>query len=475
MWKKWTEYIRKYNLIEEGDGIVAGVSGGADSVCLLRLLCELREQYRLGIHVVHVNHGLRGREADEDEEFVGRLCEQFRVSFRAVHADVRAYAKERGIGEEEAGRELRYRAFMEECLERGCRKAAVAHNLEDQAETVLFRLFRGTSALGLVGIRPVRELKPGSGILLIRPLLDTSRAEIEAYLKEAGQDYRIDRTNLSGEYARNVIRNEILTTAKDKVNTKAVRHIVQTSEQILELTRIFREVVCEKERGFVQEREDGILLSDGLAGCEKLLAYEIIFRTFEKLRGDRKDFGAVHAERVFDLFSAQCGRRANLPAGLQARRTYGGILLGREQNADLQETKKLFIPVTLPGEWYIQELDCLLRIETAIYEKNIIIPKSNYTKWFDYDKIKDTLILRTRREGDYLQIRPDGGKKTLKSLMIDEKIPVNRRNRIPLLAAGSHVLWVLGGRSSEAFRIGENTGRILKASIYGGYEYGGED
>ncbi len=480
MKKKWTEYIRteyirNYRMLQTGDRVAAGVSGGADSVCLLRLLCELREQYQLDIYVVHVNHGLRGREADEDEEFVRSLCGRLGVSFRAVREDVREYARQRGIGEEEAGRQIRYRAFADECARTGCRKAAVAHNLEDQAETVLFRLFRGSSPSGLAGIPPVRELEPGSGILLIRPLLGTSRAEIEAYLKEEGQDYRIDRTNLTGDYARNVIRNEILSTAREKVNARAPEHIVRAAEQLSELAEVFRESVRAKEALFVRDREDGVFLADGVAGCGRLTACEIILNAIARQSGSRRDLERVHAREVLALFAGQCGRRVELPAGLSALRTYGGVIIGREPSESEQEQSELWIPAAIPGDWYLPELGCRLRIELADYEKNMIIPKSNYTKWFDYDKIKDALVLRTRREGDYLQIGPDGGKKTIKTLMIDAKIPARQRGRIPLLAAGSHVLWMLGGRSSEAFRIGEKTGRILKASLYGGYGYGGKD
>ncbi|MBO5198324.1 MAG: tRNA lysidine(34) synthetase TilS [Lachnospiraceae bacterium] len=475
MWKKITDYIGQYDMLQAGDRVTAGVSGGADSVCLLRLLCDLRERIGFELYVVHVNHGLRGAEADEDEAFTRRLCKAHEVPFRAVRADVAELARREGIGEEEAGRRIRYEAFLEECRERGCNKAAVAHNREDNAETVLFRLFRGSFAGGLSGIRPIRELAPG--IQLIRPLLNTPRAEIERILKELKQDYRTDRTNLTTDYGRNVIRHQILSVASERLNSEAAANVVRAAEQLGEVYEVFSEHVDEAEQRYLSMPEKArmdageVFLSEELLSVKKVIACEVIMRAFGYLRGSKKDLGTVHVEAVYGLFSLQCGRKLTLPAGMTALRTYGGILLQSRE----EEAAALPGEISVPGRWYLPELGCWLNAETAKYEKNIIIPKNNCTKWFDYDKIKGTLNLRTRKEGDFLQIRQDGGTKSLKSLLIDEKIPVERRGRLPLLAVDSHILWVIGGRASEAFRIGEDTRTILKVNLYGGNGYGGEN
>ena len=196
-------YAEKYQMIRPGDRIVAGISGGADSVCLLFLLRELCREKGAGLFAVHVNHGLRGAEAGEDEAYVRKLCGELKVPLRVFSFDVRGRAREEHLTLEEAGRLCRYEAFEEEAERIGGTRIAVAHHAGDQAETVLFQLFRGSGLKGLAGIRPVRDN-------VIRPLLCTGREEIEAWLTERGIEWRTDSTNLTTDYTRNRIRGEIL-------------------------------------------------------------------------------------------------------------------------------------------------------------------------------------------------------------------------------------------------------------------------
>ena len=217
--QKVLAFMRKNHMTDRGDGVLAAVSGGADSVCLLLLLCELAAE--LGIHVsaFHMNHGIRGAEADRDERFVEKLCGRMGVPLTVVHEKVGSYAADHGLSTEEAGRILRYRHLKETAEKYGCAKIAVAHHEDDDAETVLLNLFRGSGLPGLSGIRPVREE-------IIRPLLCVSRKEIEEYLTSREHSWCEDSTNKENDYTRNKIRHKILPLMVE-INEQAAKMIAE--------------------------------------------------------------------------------------------------------------------------------------------------------------------------------------------------------------------------------------------------------
>lgn len=220
--------IRKYNMIEENDVVIAGVSGGADSVCLLFVLCALKEKYDFSIRVCHVNHGLRGADADADEQFVKELCRKLNVPCRVFHRDVELIARKRKQSPEEAGRMVRREAFEIMCREEGGTRIAAAHHCDDNAETILLNLARGTGIRGLCGIRPVYGK-------WIRPLLGVSRGEIESALSEEGISWRRDMSNEDDIYTRNRIRHHILPSLQTQVNPETVRHLNELSRQAQEV------------------------------------------------------------------------------------------------------------------------------------------------------------------------------------------------------------------------------------------------
>src|SRR5699024_2969941 len=228
MINKVGSYICENDMLKMGDRIVIGVSGGADSVCLFYVFLDLVKKYNLELFVVHVNHGIRGQEADKDEAFVKSLCKEHRVSFISVKKDVPKIAKLEGLSEEEAGRNVRYEAFYQCYLENACNKIAVAHNKNDNAETILFHLFRGSGIKGLSGIPPKRDS-------IIRPLLCVEREEIERYLEKKKIPYIIDRSNLEEDYTRNKIRHKVLSYAKDEINYGAVANITNSAAMLTEI------------------------------------------------------------------------------------------------------------------------------------------------------------------------------------------------------------------------------------------------
>ncbi len=221
-------YMEQHEMLREGDRVIAGVSGGADSVCMLLILNALRAVRPFSLQVAHIEHGLRGEDSLEDAAFVEALCRRLEVPCKVLHKDVAGLAAERGLSTEEAGRMIRYEVFEDLCPADG--KIAVAHNMQDQAETVLFHLVRGTGMDGLAGIRPVRGK-------IIRPLLCCSREEIEEWLRSQGQDWRTDATNLETVYSRNLIRHQILPVLQQEVNAQAVRHICEAADRVDEAGR----------------------------------------------------------------------------------------------------------------------------------------------------------------------------------------------------------------------------------------------
>ncbi|MBP5158691.1 MAG: tRNA lysidine(34) synthetase TilS, partial [Lachnospiraceae bacterium] len=229
---------------------MAGVSGGADSVCLLLFLNSLKDELGLEIFAVHVNHGVRGEEADRDEDFTTKLCERLSIPCTVATRDVPAAAKLSGRSEEEEGRLARYEAFEEECKRRSCSKIAVAHNRDDNAETVLLNLARGSGLHGLCGIRPVSKRK--SGITVIRPLLCVDKQRITGFLEGRGEPFCFDSTNATDDYSRNYIRNNILPAFEERINSQASLHIALAAQTLSEAD----DFICAERDGAMRKLEE---------------------------------------------------------------------------------------------------------------------------------------------------------------------------------------------------------------------------
>ena len=434
--QKVFDYVNKNKMIAPGDTIILGVSGGADSVCLFFLLLQLREQTDFELRVVHINHGIRP-DAAEDEAFVERLCGQHSVPFRAVRADVPALAKQEKCSEEDAGRRLRYRVFREEEEGFSQGKIAVAHHADDRAETMLLHLFRGTSTRGLCGMEPVR----GD---IIRPLLVLERGEIEAYLRELSADWCTDSTNGTDEYTRNRIRHHILPYAKEQICGSVVANMNRTAELICETEEYLRMQTAQAKKLCVQDNRIEVAPFHTLP---RILQKRLILELAEQFSPTGKDISLVHVEDVLTLFEKDQNRTICLPFGITFRRQYDRVVI---DDGRLQSTAQ-----ALPEF-----------VMTPIFPKDTCeIVQKQYTKWFDYDKIVEPLEIRTRRAGDYLTVSDGKGgmiHKSLKDYMITEKIPREERDSIPVLAQGSHIVWLVGYRISEYFKVERNTTHILQ-------------
>ncbi len=316
------KYVMKKGLIREGDRVVLGLSGGADSVCLFLCLFFMRDLLPFSLTAVHVNHGIRIGEADRDEAFVKALAERFRIPLTVAHVDAVGYAKENALSLEEAARVLRYREFRK-IAEPEAALIAVAHHMEDQAETVLFQMIRGCSLHGLSGMRPEKD-----GI--IRPLLFAHRQEILAFLREQEQDFCTDSTNKDTEYARNALRLKVVPELL-KVNEGAVDHLARLAEEAHEVEEFLEEPAEEawKKAAFWQGEELRLRKKE-MDALPDVLKKKVVYRALYTVSGEKKDISEVHVNYVLHLFSSEGGKKIALPGRMTAGRRKGFVFLTRE-------------------------------------------------------------------------------------------------------------------------------------------------
>ena len=474
-------YIEQNNMLTDCERVVVGLSGGADSVCLLMVLKGYIERKHLQTElcVVHVNHGIR-QEAGDDEEFARVLCERMGVEFMAYHIDAAGLAKQLGMSVEEAGRKERYRIFNEACKGRNAR-IAVAHHMNDQAETVLMNLSRGTSLKGIGGIRPVRDN-------IIRPLLSVTRAEVEEVLKGFNQPYVIDATNLCNGYTRNSLRNVVIPYMTEKVNAHTVENIAYAAE---ELQKNFDFIEAEAQKAYDKHVYVGDtvvlrLYGEEFAGLHEVIRKRVIYKAVHALTQTAKDIYKVHVNAVDELIRKQVGSSVDICYGLCAVREYDDIVVSSERvsrqdkNEPLEEYElsdddieklKAGQKVTIQENIYYNNETLQMKsvqIELSLhsnYEKNRNYANSRYAKAFDYDKISGKPCIRKRMAGDRIVINREGNQRKLKNEFIDRKVPENMRDNVLLVCDDTGVLWAVGVRRSERALIDDNTQNVLEVTI----------
>lgn len=460
MKQKFIQYITEEALFSPGAHLLVGVSGGADSVCLLRLLYEIKEEWELTLSVVHMNHGIRGQEADEDAIYVAQLAKRWELPFFLLQKDVPAIAKKRGLTEEEAGRELRYQEFERIRKEQGADWIAVAHHQDDQAETVLFQLLRGSGMRGLTGMSPKRGH-------IIRPLLGMSRYEIEQYLKRENITYRQDSTNEDLRYARNYIRKELLPQMEYYLNKQVVRHLADVAGDARQWCNYIEgQAQAAIERILQKESEETISLDiKAFFDEDKVIGDEVLRAFFSVGIKGVKDVSRAHYRQVCELLHKETGKRIYLPEGIVVERRYDRLVLHRLQAG---EAEPFFLECEVPSVNIVDMNGENSRITFAVKNRCDLpqeIPQKDYTKWFDYDMIKDSLVLRNPREGDYLTIDEEGHRKKLSRYYIDQKLPMSERKRQFVLAEGNRILWALPGRIGTDYKITDRTKRVLVVSM----------
>lgn len=464
MKQKILEFVNQNQMIKENQKVVAAVSGGIDSLCLFFLLLDLKEQIPFSLHVLHVEHGIRGDESKEDAVFVEEICKEHGVSCTVISVDALSYAKENKMGLEEAARILRYQAFEDFATSQVDEPVvALAHHMEDNVETILFQMARGSGLTGLCGMDPVRR---GVGVTYIRPLLVCHRSELEEYLNRRNIMHREDLSNQDLIYSRNRIRKNILPEL-EKINPKAISHIAGTANYMRELQEYFLSLVWkEKKQVYEWKNEELFLDSKKLKTLPMIIQRELMYEALVEMAGAAKDISSIHVESLMELVEKKSGSSLNLPYGIWARKEYQfivfgcfakdiweGISVSKEQLEGIKESGETIVfPLETRGEEI--HLSVVSNLENMVLNQ-----QKTYTKCFCYDKIKEGFVVRTRAEGDRLEI----GKhhKKLKRYFIDEKIPKVKRDQMLLLAVGSDVIWLIGERVSPSYLAMDQADAVL--------------
>lgn len=440
--------LRRYEMLSHGDRVIAAVSGGADSMALLCFLLEIKEEYSLSISVCHVNHLLRGEEADRDQNFVSDFCALHSIPFYLLRCDVAALSKERGIGFEECGRDVRYSFFEKTAEKLGGAKIATAHTLSDSAETLIFNLARGTSPAGLSSIAPVR----GN---IIRPLIECTRREVEDYLASLSQSFMSDSTNSDTAYTRNFIRAEIIPALK-KLNPSFETAILNLTELERENAEFIRE---QSEKLYSEISENGKISRKEFLKADKPLRRGIISKLFTE---NNVMLSKKRSDEI--LAAAECGDFCiNISRDTFIIGKADNIFIEKkecEQKADYE------IPAILGDHpLYDGSILRLSLIDRAKFKKIKEISQNLLKNCLNYDIINSDFIFRPRKSGDYIELFPRNVTKTLKKLFNESKISNEKRDIIPVLACGNCVFWAEGIGVSRTAAVFEDTKNILFIEI----------
>jgi tRNA(Ile)-lysidine synthase len=479
--------IDRHGLLAGGGTVVVGVSGGPDSLCLLHVLNRLREDYRIELHVAHLDHRIRGVESQEDAAFMVRLAEEWGLPATVEARDVPQLARESKLAIEEAARQARYSFLAQVALAVGANRIAVGHNADDQTETIVMHWLRGAGLAGLRGMLPQTELgqmrleaawpdHPPLDLQLIRPLLETPRAEIEVYCLEHGLKPRFDRSNLDTTYYRNRLRHELIPYLESY--NPNIREVLRRSAQVIsddysflqaELERIWPVVVS-------SESEEAASLTEVITfdlECWRALSTSqqrsTLREAIHRLRRSLRNINWIHIENALSaLRDKPAGTQVTLPQGLMLTIGYRDFTVADEGYVPEVDWPLLFVEslaVAVPGVTELPDSDWYLEaaiIERGEFNEDLLDNPNPWQAFLDYEKAGSELVLRQRRSGDRFQPLGLGGhEKSLHTFMIDVKIPRSLRGFVPIVASPRHIVWVAGWRIDERAKITAKTERVL--------------
>jgi len=457
MIKKVIKTIEKYKLLDEEDRVVAALSGGPDSTALLVALVQIAKQLDFSIIVAHYNHGLRGTSSDEDEKYSQELAIKLGLIFVSGKMDQKL--RQKGKSPEDFYRQQRYQFLDKVAEDYNAQKIALGHNIQDQAETVLLNLLRGSGLGGLKGILPMREGK------FIRPLIEVSRGEIIAFLSEAGISYCQDSSNESKIYLRNKIRFELIPYLKEKFNPRIEENLAQMAEILRQDDEYIRNSVQEALKSTYIQNQSNRIISlniEYIKGLAPAIRSRLFKKILESLNPEKNGFSFSNIKALERLAQVtESGKRISLPLGIEAKREYDSLILERDKICLKQVDYEY--PVNIPGIIHVKETNRTISIEKTFRDK---IDQHNKNKvYLDLDKIQQPVILRNRRDGDRFQPLGMKGRQKIKSLFINQKIPRNKRNEVMLLVDRNSVIWIENIHLSERVKISPQTINILALEI----------
>ncbi len=466
------ETIRKYGLFEAGETAVVGVSGGPDSLTLLHVLLRLRDELGITLHVGHLDHAMRPESAD-DARFVAELAERWGVPVTVERREVPRLAREWRLALEEAARRTRYEFLAQVAHRIGARTVAVAHNADDQVETVLMHLIRGSGLAGLRGMLPSSPypypVPDRERLRLVRPLLEVPRSAIEAYCREHGLQPRFDRSNLDTTFFRNRLRHELIPLLE--TYNPRIREVLRRTARVVADDYDF--LRRERDRAWAQvvREEDGAFVFD-LARWRELhpsLKRGLLRKAVRRLRPELRDVTWVHVENALEVADEKPpGAEATLPAGLALFKSYDHFTVG--ERPPLPDWPLLHVerlPLRIPGVTPLPESDWQVTADVFSREDLTEAELRDPDPWhavMDADAAGDRLFLRHRQPGDTFHPLGMGGHtKSVAEFMINARIPVHVRDRLPLVVnARDEIVWLPGWRLDERVRITERTNRVLR-------------
>ncbi len=457
IFEKVLSTINKHELIQKGDKIVVGLSGGPDSVCLLHILSRLKEELDLEIYAAHLNHQIRGIEAQKDAFYISKLCEEMGITFFIKSINVPEYCEKNGVSIEEGARKLRYEMFYEIKNNTRANKIAIGHNLNDQAETILMRMMRGTGLQGLKGIEYIRD-----GVI-IRPILNIERNDIEEYCKQNKLNPRIDKTNLESIYTRNKIRLELIPYMKDNFNSNIIESIVRMGNSLRSDNDYIESEALIKFKEVSNIKSDSVEINlKPYINLHNSMKVRILRNSIKHILGDTNFIDQRHIDDIIELEDeSKIDKVINLPRGIYVYRKKNSIILTNKEIV-IEEIEFCY---NIPSNGFIKvkEIGTIIETQVVSINKYKRSKSDKSCNWFDFNKIKGGIVVRNRRSGD--KIKLSGGSKKIKDLFIDIKIPKEDRCKVPVIADDQGILSVGNFRNSENYKIDEETKEVLKVSF----------
>lgn len=455
------EQIKKHSMVTGGETVVVGVSGGPDSVALLHILYRLKESLNIRLVVAHLNHCFRGAEAEADAGYVRELAGQLKLEAYVESRDVPAYSVERGISAQVAAREVRYGFLSEVAVRTGAAKVALGHHADDQAETILLHLIRGTGTGGLRGMLPVRDE------FFIRPLLTVRRRDIEAYCRHHGLAVRYDSSNTQTKYLRNRVRLELAPLLEKNYNPNWVETVNRLGEILREEDDYLEQQADRYYRRIKQGPGDSTvyLNRERLLACPAALRRRVIRKAWSELCGDSGDLEFKHIDKVLEIIKGGGGRRQfALPRGVIFISGYGLVELTLDHKNEGVPFYQYCLKV--PGVTTIPETGVSIgaRVIPA-HEAGDPSSLDPCEALLDFDRLTHPLVVRRRLNGDRFEPLGLEGSVKLKKFFIDHKVPRQYRDYIPLVASGSDIVWVAGLRPGERWKVTEQTTTCLRLHI----------
>ena len=449
--QKVLNFIDENHLIEKGDKVLVALSGGADSVFLLNILLKFRKRFGIDVAAFHLNHKLRGKSANDDEEFCIRFCSYNNIELIHISKDVKSLSKKMKVSVEEAARAIRYSELKKAALKLKCNKIATAHNSSDNVETILLNLFKGTGIKGLTGI-PVKRQN------IIRPILCLSSEEIRQYLKKNKIPFRVDESNLQSEYERNFLRNEIIPKLKSKLNPRLEEKINNTARIISELNSFIEEQSEKFVKKSVKISKNEIEVStEAFKKFDKSLSTIILKTVIEN--NFEIELSSANIYAILELLNLQTGRSVQLKQNVFASRERNKLVI-RKKGVRLKE--KLIKKIKASQSVTIEGRTISI---TEVNRKMIKFTSDKSVEFISADGLKKNFEIRKWIAGDKFQPIGLKGTKKISDYLADVKIPSSEKKDQLVLTNNGKIIWVIGLRIDEIFKVKKETKNILQISL----------